>query len=126
MRITHACLLVFAAACADGGPVIVEDQPAPHAVAFVGGRVLDAAGAPVAGQVTIRCALAGINQLAPIDAQGHYGASLQTSPESIGGRSGRLACEFTATGGARAEASIGFGPPGLPHPLQIVDLHTQS
>ncbi|HEU0301059.1 MAG TPA: carboxypeptidase-like regulatory domain-containing protein [Longimicrobium sp.] len=121
-RITLVSLAIAVAACSEASPVVVEDHAPPDGVADVAGQVLDASGAPVAGSVTIACAGGAFGETVPIDAQGRYHAFL-VAPWTVlgGGESGRVACRFSA-GAIRADATVGFGPRGLPHVLQIVDL----
>lgn len=120
MRRLPLALLVAAAACSDP-PLVVEDMAPPDAVADVAGRVLDASGAALAGSVTIRCGEGRFGETVPIDAQGHYHAFLVTATQRHG-ESVRLPCVFTASAGIRVERTVGFGPRGLPHVLQLVDL----
>jgi hypothetical protein len=117
MRSLSIAFLLVAAACAEPSPVGVDEQAAPgEGVADVVGRVLTASGAPVSGDVTIRCAADAFGATVPIDAQGHYHAAL------VAPVIGRVECVFTAPAGIRLETSIGLGRSGLPHALQIVDL----
>jgi hypothetical protein len=114
-------LLLVLAACAESPVVVVEEHAPPDGVASVAGQVLDASGTPIVATVTIICAGGAFGEMATTDAQGHYLANLATSASVLGGTSGRVSCRFSA-GGIHADASIGFGPPGLPHVLQIVNL----
>lgn len=118
-------LALAAPGCGDPSPVIVEDRPAPVAVADVAGDVLSASGSPLSGSVAISCAGGQFGATVPIDAEGRYHASLLTSPELLGGPSGRVACVFTGPANIRVERSIGFGPAGLPHALQFVPLRAE-
>jgi hypothetical protein len=120
MRILPLALLMAAAACSEP-PLVVQDQAPPIGVADVAGRVLDASGAPLAGTVSIECAGGQFGETVPISAEGHYHASLVTATRRVG-ESLRLPCVFAGPAGTRVERTIGFGPPGLPHALQIVDL----
>jgi hypothetical protein len=116
-RLIGASLLLVLAACS-GSPMAEEtSEPLQGAdgVADVVGQVLSASGAPIVGSVTIKCGGEEVNATVPTDAQGHYHAALLVS------RTGRLPCEFTSAG-IRVDTTIGFGPVGLPHALQVVDL----
>ena len=115
-----APLLLVLAACAES-PVIVEDRTPPDGVADVAGQVLSASGAPLTGNVTIVCGGGAFGETVPTDAEGRYHAFLVASWTVLGGESGRVPCEFTSAG-IRVDATIGFGPRGLPHVLQIVNL----
>lgn len=125
MRTLSIAFLLMAAACSDGSPVIVEDRPAPSAVADVVGDVLSASGAPLSGSVAISCANGQFGATVPIQAEGRYHAALLTSPETVGGASGRVPCVFTGPANIRVERFIGFGPAGLPHALQFVNLRAE-
>ena len=117
MRLLRAPLLLLLAACADT-PVMAEDETpltGVDGVADVAGQVLSASGAPITGNVTISCGGGAFGATVPADAQGHYHAFL-AAPGT-----GRVLCEFTSAG-IRTHASIGFGPRGVPHVLQIVNL----
>lgn len=111
-----ASLLLVLAACAEpSSPEVVEDHAPVNGAADVVGQVLSASGAPIVGTVTINCGGGEVHATVPTDAQGHYHAALLVS------RTGRLQCEFTSAG-IRVDTTIGFGPRGLPHALQIVNL----
>jgi hypothetical protein len=115
-----ASLFLVLAACAES-PVVVEDRAPIDGVADVGGQVLSASGAPVTGNVTISCGGGAFGETVPANAQGNYHAFLVASGTVPGGASGRVSCEFSAAG-IHTDATVGFGPRGLPHALQIVNL----
>ncbi|HEU4882463.1 MAG TPA: hypothetical protein VFT45_09470 [Longimicrobium sp.] len=115
-----ASLLIVLAACAQA-PAAVEDPTPIDGVADVAGQVLSASGAPVTGDVTISCAGGAFGATAPTDEQGRYHAFLAASGKVPGGDRGRVGCRFSA-GAIHTDATVGFGPPGLPHVLQIVNL----
>jgi hypothetical protein len=116
-----ASLLLVLAACS-GSPLAEENgEPLEGAegVADVVGQVLSASGSPIVGSVTISCGNGVSGKTVATDAQGHYHAALVASG------TGRVPCEFTSAG-ILVDATIGFGPPGLPHALQIVNLRASS
>jgi hypothetical protein len=99
------------------------------AVADVSGRVFLASGAlATSGMVTIKCGTLDAVE-SPVGEQGQYAHGLTVPRTLIGGSSGGLDCTFTANDAGTAVASVnhrvGFGPPGLPHVMQLVDLHQQ-
>lgn len=118
MRILPSVILLLVLAACSGSPLAEENeelQPGVDGVADVAGQVLSASGAPMVGSVTISCGGGVSVKTVPTDAQGHYHAAL------IASGTGRVACEFTSAG-IRVDTTIGFGPAGLPHVLQIVNL----
>jgi hypothetical protein len=115
-----ASLLILLAACAEA-PAAVEEPTPIDGVADVAGQVLGASGAAVTGNVTISCGGGAFGETVQTDAQGNYHAFLTASGTVPGGASGRVSCAFSAAG-INADATIGFGPAGLPHVLQIVNL----
>ena len=121
MRISPTIsLLLVLAACAKS-PAVVEERTPIDGVADVAGQVTSASGAPAAGSVIISCGGGAFGETVPIDGQGHYHAFLAAAGSVLGGDTGRVSCRFSAAG-IQKNATIGFGPRGLPHVLQIVDL----
>jgi hypothetical protein len=118
-----ASLLVVLAACAEA-PAAVEELTPIDGVADVAGQVLNSSGAPVTGDVTISCGGGAFGATVPTDAQGRYHAFLSASGKVLGGDTGRVGCHFSA-GAIHTDATVGFGPPGLPHVLQIVNLRAK-
>src|SRR3954471_24503680 len=120
MRVIAAAAVLALAACA--GPTTGDDF---GAVADVSGRVLLASGAPLtSGSVTVSCAAGMVEKVSPLGDVGQYAVALSIATSALGGSGGHAACRFSASDGTRVvatrDAEIGFGPPGLPHVMQLV------
>lgn len=116
-------LLLAAAGCASSSPA--EPGDAGDRVAFVAGDVRNADGAPLAvPSVSVSCAGGAVTASLAGDGAGRFGGTVYASRDVLGGEAARIPCRFTADGAAavRRDTTVGFGPPGLPHPLQLVDL----
>jgi hypothetical protein len=127
MRVIASAALLGAVAACSSPSSPVERQPRPDAVAFIHGTVVDAAGGPLAvGAVTVRCADGAVGGTLAATAEGQFGGTLHASRDALGGEAARIPCRFTASpagaGEISRDATVGFGPAGLPHPLQRVEL----
>ena len=96
-------------------------------VADVSGQVLQASNTPLAGaRVAIVCSDGQITLKVPTDANGRYLTPLTISEAQMRATGGKVSCQFGAPDSInariRAQAVVAFYAPGLPHPLQMVDL----
>jgi hypothetical protein len=124
-----ACVTLLAVAACSRSPVSADRFNKSIAVADVSGTVFLASGVPAtSGTVMIKCATIDAVE-SPVGEQGQYAHGLTVPRTLIGGRSGSLDCKFTASDGGTTVASlnhrVGFGPYGLPHVNQLVDLHQE-
>jgi len=95
--------------------------------ADVTGHVFLASGAPFpTPTVTVECAGGAFSKSVPGDSLGLYQMALTAQGTVMTSSGSRVRCSFRASGSGRADiqldTTIGFGPAGMPHPLQFVDL----
>jgi hypothetical protein len=115
-RVVLASLLLGLSACSSFGSQ-------PNGEADISGNVIQASGLPLANTtVAIVCANGAVAKQVPTDSLGRF----LTSLELPGGAGANIPCSFGAPDSVnarfRAHSLIGFAYPGLPHPLQFVDL----
>ena len=120
-------IVLIIAGCSNPSGDVQPLGPADIGVASVAGEVSRPPGTPVArNAVTIACANAATPTTVSTDSNNRYVANLSLTVSELGSRSARIRCLLTAIGPYGApitlDTLIGFGPPGLPHVLQIIDL----
>jgi len=67
-----------------------------------------------------------LREIVPGDSQGLYQMALVAPPAVTSSSGAQIRCSFRASGAGQADAErdtfVGFGPPGVPHALQFIDL----